>query len=129
MYCSHGAKENKEMNRSAREAAAKGDIEKVRLRLFCAVNHAFKMPSAENFSFPQPLPSPVKKAARASPKPASKGKTKVKTVKPPSRARASARSGTRRRGLPLDVRRRIKVIAQNLPVTDVDDDDPIDFLR
>src|SRR5258708_13159265 len=101
MYCSHGAKENKEMNRSAREAAAKVDMEKVRLRLFCAVNHAFKMPSAENFSFPQPLPSPVKKAARASPKPASKGKTKVKTVNPPSRAPPRSRSRTLPRQSPI----------------------------
>jgi hypothetical protein len=56
-------------------------------------------------------------------------KAKAKTAKPRSRAGASAKSRTRPRGLPLDVRRRIEVIAQNLLATDFDDDDPIDFLR
>ena len=49
-------------------------------------------------------------------------------MKPRSRAGASAKSGTRPRGLPPDVRRRIEVVAQNLLATDFDDDDPIDFL-
>jgi BRCT domain type II-containing protein len=91
--------------------------------------HASKMSSAEDSLFPQPLPSPVKKPAQATPKPPSKAKAKAKTTKPRSRAGASAKSGTRPRGLPLDVRRRIEVIAQNLLATDFDDDDPIDFLR
>ena len=69
----------------------------------------------------------MKKPARASPKPSSKAK--AKTAKPRSRAAVSAKSGTHARGLPLDVRRRIEVIARNFPATDFDDDDPIDFLR
>ena len=87
------------------------------------------MPSAEDSLFSQPFPSPVKKQARTTSKPSSKAKAKVKTAKPRSRAGVSAKSGTRPRGLPPDVRRRIKVIAQNLLATDFDDDDPIDFLR
>lgn len=69
----------------------------------------------------------MKKPARASPKPSSKAK--AKTAKPRSRAAVSDKSGTHARGLPLDVRRRIEVIARNFPATDFDDDDPIDFLR
>jgi hypothetical protein len=87
------------------------------------------MLSVEGYFFPQPFPSLVKKPARVSPKPSSKTKTKAKTAKPRSRTGASAKSGTRPRGLPLDVRRRIEVIARDLPATDFDDDDPIDFLR
>ena len=89
--------------------------------------HASELSSAEDSLLPQPLFSPVKKPTRATPKPSSKPKPKM--VKPRSRAGASAKSGARRRGLPLDVRRRIEVIAQNLLATDFDDDDPIDFLR
>ena len=85
------------------------------------------MSSAEASLFPQPLSSPVKKPARATPNPLSKAR--AKTAKPRSRAGASAKSGARSRGLPPDVRRRIKVIAQNHLATDFDDDDPIDFLR
>lgn len=55
------------------------------------------------------------------PKPASK-------MKPPSRGGAA--QAPRSRGLPRDVLRRIKANAQTLPALDeVDDDDPIDFLR
>ncbi|KAN0118808.1 hypothetical protein V8E52_004919 [Russula decolorans] len=100
LTASRMAKENKEMSRSAREAATKVD---------------------------KPLPSPVKKPARVTPKPSSKAK--AKTARRGSRAGAGAKSGTRRRGLPLDVRRRIEVVAQNFLATDFDDDDPIDFLR
>lgn len=47
--------------------------------------------------------------------------------KPPSR---SASNRTRSRGLPPEVLRRIKVNAQTLEaLQDIDDDDPIDFLR
>ena len=56
------------------------------------------------------------------PKPASK------TKMPPSRGGAA--QTTRSRGLPLKVLRRIKANARTLPALDeVDDDDPIDFLR
>jgi hypothetical protein len=115
----------KEMSRSARETATK--VDKVRPSFFVLTfMYAPKISSAEDFLFPQPLPSPVKKPARATSKPSSKAK-----AKPRSRAGASAKSGTRPRGLPPDVRRRIEVIAQNLLATDTDfdDDDPIDFLR
>lgn len=78
---------------------------------------------------PQPLPSPEKKQERAAPKLSSKTKASAKTAKSRSRAGSSAKLGTRARGLPLDVRRRIEDIARNLPATDFDDDDPIDFLR
>jgi hypothetical protein len=129
MYCSRNAKENKEMNRSAREAPAMDNL-KVRPSFFVlSIMHSYKMPSAENSFFLQPLPSPVKKLARVTPKPSSKTKAKAKTAKPRSRANASAKLRTRPRGLPLDVRRRIEVIAQNHLATDFDDDDPIDFLR
>ena len=87
------------------------------------------MPSTENSFYLQPLPSPVKKPVRATPKPSSKAKAKAKTAKPRSRASASAKLRTRPRGLPLDVRRRIEIIAQNHLAADFDDDDPIDFLR
>ena len=120
MHFSRSAKENKEMSRSAREAAAK--VDKV-----SAINHVCIRALSIPF-FPQRLPSPVKKTARATSKPPSKAKAKAKTGRPRSRAGASAKSQTRPRGLPLDVRRRIEVIAQN-PATDFDDDDPIDFLR
>jgi hypothetical protein len=127
MYCSRNAKENKEMSRSAREAGA---MDRVRPSFFVLlIMHSSRMPSAEGSFFPQPIPSPVKKPARATPNPPSKAKAKAKTAKPRSRAGASGKSGTRPRGLPLDVRRRIEVIARNPLETDVDDDDPIDFLR
>jgi len=65
-------------------------------------------------------PSPVK-GPTARPKPASKAKS------PP---RARAMKASRSRGPPAAVLRRIKINAQNLPALDeVDDDDPIDFLR
>ena len=105
MYCSRNAKENRDMSRSACEAAAATKMNKVR------------------------PPSPVEKPTRASPKPSSKTKARSRTAKPRSRAGASAKSGTRPRGLPPYVRRRVEVIAQNLLATDSDDDDPIDFLR
>jgi hypothetical protein len=92
-----------------------------------SIMHAPNMSSAEDSLFAQPLPSPVKKPARVTPKPSSKAK--AKTARRGSRAGAGAKSGTRRRGLPLDVRRRIEVVAQNFLATDFDDDDPIDFLR
>lgn len=72
-----------------------------------------------SFSF-QPLPSPVKQPA-AHRKSASK-------AKPPSRAGAA--QAPRFRGLPQAVLRRIKINLQALPALDeIDDDDPIDFLR
>ena len=50
-----------------------------------------------------------------------------RTKKLPSRG---ATQPPRSRGLPLDVLRRIKANARTLPGLDeVDDDDPIDFLR
>ncbi|KAI0248396.1 hypothetical protein BJV78DRAFT_1236376 [Lactifluus subvellereus] len=68
----------------------------------------------------RPLPSPVKQPA-AHRKPASKAKL-------PSRT--GAVQAPRSRGLPLAVLRRIKINAQALPaLDDIDDDDPIDFLR
>jgi hypothetical protein len=71
------------------------------------------------FSF-QSLPSPVKQPA-AHRKPASK-------AKPPSRAGAA--QALHSRGLPQAALRRIKINLQALPTLDeIDDDDPIDFLR
>ncbi len=74
---------------------------------------------------PQPLPSPVKQAAARS-------KPTLKTTKPAKKppSRAGAAQPPRSRGLPLAVLRRIKAIALALPARDdIDDDDPIDFLR
>lgn len=52
----------------------------------------------------------------------------VSKTKPPSRGGAA--QAPRSRGLPLAILRRIKANAQTLPALDeVDDDDPIDFLR
>ncbi|KAN0141815.1 hypothetical protein V8E53_000277 [Lactarius tabidus] len=73
-------------------------------------------PKASKIAIDKPLLSPT----GAPRKTTSKGK-------PPSR---SAGTRARPRGLPPDVLRRIKVNAQTLEaLQDIDDDDPIDFLR
>jgi len=65
------------------------------------------------------------KQPAARPKPAKKAKKAAS-----SRAGAAQAPRSRANGLPRDVLRRIKVNAQALPaLNDIDDDDPIDFLR
>jgi hypothetical protein len=123
---SRGAKENKEMSRSAREAARIA-MDKVRLRLLNIVVEVMRWSWGFFllcYLFAQPLPSPVKQPA-ARPKPASEAKKPASCRAGPGVARTH-----RSRGLPLDVLRRIKVNALTLPaLNDIDDDDPIDFLR